>query len=146
MLGATAGHTIREAVDASGEPPIPQLADLYDSNADPAPTSEFWKLSQLRENFRTEYHEYWKSTRRLTACKRAVDGVILPIAAHAAAPEGSFKYYGLPIFLSVTNELCLTKPIQHTPQFQVFWTLRRVLSLLPLRIALWTMNSQATVR
>lgn len=94
MLGSTAGESIREAVNASGEPPIPQLADLFASNTEAASTSEFWRLSQLREEFRISYHAYWKSTRGRTDCKRAVDGVIMPIAAHAAPPEGTFKYYG----------------------------------------------------
>lgn len=33
----------------------------------------------------------------MTMCKRAVDGIILPVAPHTAAPEGSFKYYGLKV-------------------------------------------------
>ncbi|KAF2095394.1 amidase [Rhizodiscina lignyota] len=94
ILGSTAGEEVRKAIHASHEPPIPQLSELFGSgDMEPSPTSEFWKLCDMREAFRAQYHEYWKSTRELTACRRAVDGVILPTAAHAAPPEGTFKYH-----------------------------------------------------
>lgn len=95
ILGSTAGTEVRSAINASHEPPIPQLADLFNSgDLEPSPTSEFWRLCQIREDFRAQYHQYWKSTREVTRCRRAVDGVILPVAAHAAPPEGMFKYHG----------------------------------------------------
>ena len=95
ILGSTAGQDIRDAVHASKEPPIPQLADLFKSkDSYPLPTLEFWRLCQKREQFRAEYNSYWQSTQEVTSNKRPVDGVILPVAPHAATPEGLFKYYG----------------------------------------------------
>lgn len=95
ILGSTAGKNVRAAIEASGEPPIHQLADLFKgAESKPLPTSQFWDLCAWRKQFQRQYHDYWRSTRELTASKRAVDGVIMPIAPHTAAPEGSFKYYG----------------------------------------------------
>ena len=95
ILGSTAGKSVRAAVEASGEPPIHQLADLFKgAESKSLPTSQFWDLCAWREQFQRQYHDYWRSTRKLTASKRAVDGVIMPVAPHTAAPEGSFKYYG----------------------------------------------------
>ena len=95
ILGATAGEVIRKAVRASGEPPIPQIASLFSgTESTSCSTAEFWSLCQSREKFRQEYQEYWDSTKDLTLSGRPVDGVILPVAPHAAPPEGNFKYYG----------------------------------------------------
>lgn len=95
ILGSTAGNSVRAAVEASGEPPIHQLADLFKGpEGKPLSTSQFWDLCTRREQFQRQYHDYWRSTRELTVSKRAVDGVIMPVAPHTAAPEGSFKYYG----------------------------------------------------
>ncbi|KAK3064060.1 hypothetical protein LTS18_010431 [Coniosporium uncinatum] len=118
ILGSTAGQAIRDAVNASGEPPIPQLADLFsDSDIDSSSTTEFWKLCSLREQFRSRYHAYWKSTSDLTACKRPVDGVIMPVAAHAAPPEGSFKYYAWTAIPSMLDYTAGSLPVTFADRF-----------------------------
>lgn len=102
ILGSTAGQAIRSEVKASGEPPIAQLMDLFSGDSDSSLTSEFWKLCEWRAQFRDDYHEYWRASRELTAVKRAVDAVILPVAPHAAPPEGSFKYYGMSNMMTIS--------------------------------------------
>ncbi|KAF2761032.1 amidase [Pseudovirgaria hyperparasitica] len=111
ILGSTAGHAIREAVNASGETPIPQIEDLFNTASDPSPTSDFWELCEQRERFRTAYHRYWKSTQNLTASRRPVDGVILPTAAHAAAPEQSFTYFAYSAVPSMLDFTTGTVPV-----------------------------------
>ena len=83
------------AIDASGEPPLPQLLRWYrDSDTQAAPSSEFWDLCRRRDEYRTAYNEYWTSTQGKSAYERPVDGVILPVAPSAATEEGLFSYYG----------------------------------------------------
>lgn len=88
---------MRDAINASGETPMPQLSDLFARESEPLSTEEFWNLCQRRDEYVRNYHKYWKSTSKLTRSGRNVDGVILPVAAHAAAPEGLFKHYGASI-------------------------------------------------
>ncbi|KAH7109600.1 amidase signature domain-containing protein [Dendryphion nanum] len=119
ILGSTAGQSVRAAVQASGEPPIHQIADLFNSNQSTSlPTSEFWKLCSWREQFQKQYHEDWKLTRERTVCKRAVDGIILPVAPHAATPEGCFKYYAYSAVPSVLDYCTGVVPVTFADRFK----------------------------
>ncbi|KAF2703356.1 amidase [Pleomassaria siparia CBS 279.74] len=119
ILGSTAGQSVREAVKASGEPPIPQLADLFTNNEGTSlPTCEFWKLCSWREQFQQRYHDYWKSTRERTICRRVVDGVILPAAPHVAPPEGSFKYYAYSAIPNVLDYTTGVVPVTFADRFK----------------------------
>jgi amidase len=95
IFGSTAGQEIRRAIDASGEPPMQQMRAWYDTQAKPSSSDEFWDLCQRRHQYREEYHRYWMNSRKRSASKRLVDGVILPVAPSAAAEEGLFSYYGM---------------------------------------------------
>ncbi|KAH6864999.1 amidase signature domain-containing protein [Alternaria rosae] len=118
ILGSTAGKNVRAAIEASGEPPIHQLADLFKgTESKPLPTSQFWDLCAWRKQFQRQYHDYWRSTRELTASKRAVDGVIMPIAPHTAAPEGSFKYYAYSAVPSVLDYTTGVVPVTFADQY-----------------------------
>ncbi len=94
ILGSTAGKEVRKAIDASGEPPVPQLRDWYDNDdVEPSSSAEFWDLCDRRDRYRADYHKYWTSTRDQNIWKRQVDGVIMPVAPTAAVEEGAFTYY-----------------------------------------------------
>ncbi|CAF9931207.1 MAG: Acetamidase [Alectoria fallacina] len=94
ILGSTAGKEVRNAIDASGEPPVHQLQTWYDNdNVEPSSSAEFWDLCNQRDQYRSEYNNYWTSTREKTVAKRQVDGVIMPVAPTAAVEEGCFNYY-----------------------------------------------------
>ncbi len=96
ILGSDGARGVRDALELSGEPPVPQLATwFYQQDNGPLPTTEFWALCQKRATYRSEYQEYWNSTKEKTLSKRPVDGVILPIAADAAAQENSLTYFGM---------------------------------------------------
>lgn len=82
---------MRSAIDASGEPPVPQIREWYSqTESEPLSTTDFWNLCRQREQFRAEYKKYWNSM----AGVRAVDGVILPVAPSAAAESGAYMYHG----------------------------------------------------
>lgn len=94
ILGSTAGKEVRNAIDASGEPPVHQLQTWYDNdNVESSSSAEFWELCDQRDQYRSEYNKYWTSTRERNVAKRQVDGVIMPVAPSAAVEEGCFNYY-----------------------------------------------------
>ncbi|MCJ1436725.1 hypothetical protein MMC27_006107 [Xylographa pallens] len=94
IFGSTAGASVRQAIDASGEPPLPQLLTWYrDIESQPASSLDFWDLCRRRDEYRAAYNEYWASTQARSAFKRPIDGVILPVAPSAATEEGLFSYY-----------------------------------------------------
>ena len=95
ILGSTAGQTVRNAIDASREPPVEHLKEWYqNTEQEPSSTADFWKLCEERESYRARYNEYWNATRSRTRSKRPVDGVIMPVAPTAAVEHMQFKYYG----------------------------------------------------
>ena len=96
ILGSTAGKEVRNAIDASGEPPVSQLRGWYDNDtAEPSSSADFWNLCDRRDQYRAEYNNYWASTREKNIFKRPVDGVIMPVAPTAAVEEGAFTYYSM---------------------------------------------------
>ena len=96
ILGADGARGVRNALKLSGEPPVTQLATwFYQQDNGPLPTTEFWKLCQKRSTYLSDYQQYWNSTKENTLSKRPVDGVILPVAADAAAQENSLSYFGM---------------------------------------------------
>ncbi|KYG41620.1 hypothetical protein M433DRAFT_75476 [Acidomyces richmondensis BFW] len=103
IFGADSGKCIREAIDASGEPPVAQLKDWYSQgNVDSLPTAEFWELCHALREYRRQYAEYWRHMGGLTRSGRQIDGVIQPIAPSTAVRDGEFHYYG---YSAITNVL-----------------------------------------
>jgi len=94
IFGSTAGREVRAAIDASGEPPMPQLQAWYNEDAqDSLSSKELWSLNQQRDEYRAAYHKYWTDSRERTLSRRQVDGVILPVAPTAAVQHDTFSYY-----------------------------------------------------
>ena len=108
IFGSTAGQAIRDAIAASGEPPIEQLRSWFDGqDTEPSTTTDFWALCSQREQIRAAYHKYWNSTKEMTRTGRPVVGGILPVAPSASGEEGKFGYYGewvLGELFSVSNQ------------------------------------------
>ena len=136
ILGSTAGKEVRDAIDASGEPPVHQLQTWYDNdNVEPSSSREFWDLCHQRDQYRSEYNKYWTSTREINVAKRQVDGVIMPVAPTAAVEEGCFKYYSKSLGMSYLN-LLAHKYSKPTPALSTFSTTLQAAFPSPLQIVL----------
>ncbi|THX94769.1 amidase [Aureobasidium pullulans] len=105
IFGSTSGKCIREAIDASGEPPVDQLKEWYNqADTGSLPTEEFWKLCEEMQIYKRSYMEYWLSASAETVSGRPIDGVILPVSPNAATREGTDRYFG---YTAVANALDL---------------------------------------
>ena len=103
IFGSTSAIEARRALDASGEPPLPQLADWYQNlNMEPNTTSEFWELCAQLRAYRTQYRAYWNRVGESTRSGRVPDGVILPVVPSLAVRPGEFHYYG---YAAIANVL-----------------------------------------
>ncbi|KAK3117696.1 hypothetical protein LTR53_000724 [Teratosphaeriaceae sp. CCFEE 6253] len=103
ILGSTSGVEVRTALNASGEPVIPQLQDWYQNqDMEPSSSSEFWALCAAREQYQTQYKAYWNSVGATTRSGRTPDGVILPVAPTLAVRPREFSYYG---YSAIANAL-----------------------------------------
>ena len=107
------GKDVRDAFALSGEPPVPQVADLFGPSG---PTEEF-TASRIAANnvamreWRKAYMDYWNSTAALTGTGRPVDAVVCPLAPYAAARRGMYDYYGYSIFVNALDYTCVVVPV-----------------------------------
>lgn len=106
ILGSTSAREARAAINASGEPPIPQIKEWFDGeDVEPNSTAEFWELCAQRDRFCKDYKAYWNSVGDQTLSARAPDCVILPVAPTLACRPNEFLYYG---YSAVANTLDYT--------------------------------------
>lgn len=104
ILGSTSAAEARTAIDASGEPPIPQIADWYQhQDMEPNTTAEFWALCAQLDDYRARYKKYWNDLGTSTRSGRRPDGIILPVAASLAVRSGDFQYYGYSAIANVLD-------------------------------------------
>ena len=104
IFGSTSAREAREAIDSSGEPPIPQIADWYhNQDIEPNSTADFWELCHQRNEYCSRYKAYWNKTGGSTRSGRVPDGVILPVAATLAVRPGEFQYYGYSAIANVLD-------------------------------------------
>lgn len=104
ILGSTSAIKAREALDASGEPPIPQIADWYKSeDIEPNTTVDFCRLCEQLFQYRAQYKSYWNSVGEITKSGRIPDGIIMPVAPTLAVRHGEFRYYGYSAIANVLD-------------------------------------------
>jgi amidase len=104
IFGSTSAMEARNAIDASGEPCIPQIADWYQTqDMEPNSSAEFWQLCAELKSYRTRYKAYWNSSGGSTRSGRCPDGVILPVAATIAVRPGESQYYGYSAIANVLD-------------------------------------------
>lgn len=104
ILGSTSAVNARTALDASHEPPIPQLLDWYEhQDMEPNTSADFWTLCDQRRDFCARYKAYWNNMGDTTRSGRVPDGVILPVAPTLAVRPGEFHYYGYSAIANVLD-------------------------------------------
>ncbi|KAK6386343.1 hypothetical protein LTR65_009068 [Meristemomyces frigidus] len=113
IFGATSGLSIREAMEASDEPPIPQIKEWYEQgNVEGLSAAEFWELCYARTEYRKRFADYWRNMSERTRCGRAIDGVIQPVSATTAVREGESHYYGYSAVANVLDLPAAAFPVQ----------------------------------
>ncbi|EME40421.1 hypothetical protein DOTSEDRAFT_135975 [Dothistroma septosporum NZE10] len=104
ILGSTSAIEARQALDASGEPSIPQLHEWYENqDMEPNSTAEFWNLCAERKRYCAQYKSYWHSVGDSTGSGRVPDGVVLPVAPTLAVSHGKVSYYGYSAIANVLD-------------------------------------------
>ncbi|KAG6364517.1 hypothetical protein INS49_006118 [Diaporthe citri] len=83
-----------EALQLSGEPPVPQIARLFEGGGPkpPIPLPEYEDVVVLMKEYRTNYQEYWASSATRTLSGQPVSAVIQPVSPYAAVLPGKFYY------------------------------------------------------
>lgn len=95
MIGADGARDIRKHIQLSGEPPVQQLEKWFFDTDDVHSLSidEYWALCKSRTDYIASYQSYWKATANISSQGFPVDGVIMPVTAHAACFENELDYF-----------------------------------------------------
>ncbi|KAH7048395.1 amidase signature domain-containing protein [Macrophomina phaseolina] len=92
------GREEAAAIEASGEPWRPLSKFIIKENPhvpkEPYSVTDIWRLTRLREQYRTEYAEQWNATATGEDGDGMVDVILCPVGPGAAPPVDNAKYWG----------------------------------------------------
>ncbi|KAF5872640.1 putative acetamidase protein [Botrytis fragariae] len=106
IYSSDAGQDIRTDLSASGEPPIPNIADFANTTDPPLSLNELWDINLQRWAYQCEYLEQFRIMEEKLG--REIDAIVTPVAATAAVRHDRFVYYG---YTSVINLLDFTSVV-----------------------------------
>lgn len=73
--------------------------------------SQVAALNVAKRNYQKEYMDYWNSTATLTGTGRPVDGLICPLAPHAAVIPTQYEHVGYTTFVNVLDYTSISVPV-----------------------------------
>ncbi|KAJ5173158.1 hypothetical protein N7492_005751 [Penicillium capsulatum] len=103
------GTDLRHHLGLSGEP-RPKQVIVCDSRPE-LKASEIAALNVAKREYEKEYMDYWNSTAALTETGRPVDGVLCPIAPHAAAIPEHYRSLGYTSFVNLLGYTSVVIPV-----------------------------------
>ena len=68
-------------------------------------------LNIAKREYQKQYMDYWNSTAELTGTGRPVDGVLCPLAPHAAVIPNQYKHVGYTSFVNVLDYTSVSIPV-----------------------------------
>jgi amidase len=90
---ADGGEDIRSAIEAGGEPFLPQVESLV--NEDSAlSVFEYWQLNRRKWRLQEAYCAKWNASGSLTSTGQEVDLLLTPAMGHVAVPHNCYKWVG----------------------------------------------------
>ncbi|KZF19210.1 amidase [Xylona heveae TC161] len=113
-FAADGGIDIHQALQQSGELPVPQLAVSYGEKLGHLPVgsvSDLWGTNQQKYNYQTRYLEYWNSTAARTRTGQPVDAIISPVAPTASYRPSEGMYFGYTGVYNVLDYSTVVVPV-----------------------------------
>ncbi|KAH8651267.1 amidase signature domain-containing protein [Xylariales sp. PMI_506] len=104
---ADGGEDIRRAVDAGGEPFVPQIKAFVDRGR-PISVYQYWQVNKKKIATQQAYHDMWDNVRSPSG--RPVDVLLVPTMPHTAVPHGSCRWTGYTKVFNFLDYTALTFP------------------------------------
>ncbi|KAJ5612581.1 hypothetical protein N7510_005775 [Penicillium lagena] len=108
------GADMRHQFGLSGEPKPPQV--IVEENGTELTTSAIAALNVAKREYQKRYMDYWNSTAELTGTGRPVDGVVSPLAPHAAVIPHHYHSVGYSSFVNVLDYTSVVIPVTSADQ------------------------------
>jgi amidase len=96
-------------LNASGEPAIPNIADLVNPNLPKMSINEVWQVQLDKWNYQSEYLA--KIREFETKIGQELDAIIAPITPTAAIRHNQFKYYGYASAINILDFTSVVVPV-----------------------------------
>lgn len=103
------GTDFKHHFGLSGEGQSQQV--IVDENGIELKASEIAALNISKREYQKLYMDYWNDTMALTGTGRPVDGVLCPLAPHAAVIPGQYKHVGYTSFVNVLDYTSVSIPV-----------------------------------
>lgn len=105
----TTSQDILSTLALSGEPVIPNIADLVNPLLPGVDINELWDIQLKKWDYQVEYLEQWRL--REEEIGKEIDAFIMPVAPTAAVRHDQFKYYGYTSIINVLDWASVVVPV-----------------------------------
>ncbi|CAH0027283.1 unnamed protein product [Clonostachys rhizophaga] len=109
VYASDGGVDVHKTLEESGEPPIPNFADLLNPSLPKATMNELWDVQLQKWNYQCKYLEAIRAFE--TKHGRELDAIIAPITPTAAVRHNQFKYYGYATAINVLDFTSVVVPV-----------------------------------
>lgn len=103
------GADINHHFGLSGESKAVQV--IIDDNSTPLTITKLAALNVAKRDYQKRYMDYWNSTAELTGTGRPVDGLLCPLAPHAAVIPTEYHYVGYTSFVNLLDYTSIAVPV-----------------------------------
>ncbi|KAL1985127.1 hypothetical protein VTN96DRAFT_8256 [Rasamsonia emersonii] len=103
------GADVRRDMDASGEPPVPNINDLLGYSNRAFDINELWDVNLQKWRYQCEYLDKWRELEEKLG--KELDAIIAPITATAAIRHDQFRYYGYSAAINTLDFTSVVVPV-----------------------------------
>lgn len=96
-------------MNASGEPPIPNIQNLLNPSIPKTDLNDLWKIHLQKWEYSMEYLDQWRDLEEKLG--KELDAIIAPITPTAAVRHNQFKYYGYGTVYNLLDLTSVTVPV-----------------------------------
>ncbi|KAL3464648.1 amidase signature domain-containing protein [Aspergillus heterothallicus] len=114
VYASDGGVDIFGALKASGEPAIPNIADLVNPNLPKMNVNELWEVQLQKWTYQSEYLAKIREFEEKTG--KELDAIIAPITPTAAIRHNQFKYYGYASAINILDFTSVVVPVTFADQ------------------------------
>lgn len=96
-------------INASGEPAVPNIAAMLNSNTKKLDMNELWEAHLQKWTFQCEYLEKWMELEQQLG--KELDAIVAPVAPTAAIRHDQYRYYGYTTAINLLDFTSVVVPV-----------------------------------
>lgn len=108
IYAADGNEDVKRVLAEGDEPAIPNFAVLMGTDVKAATVNETWDVQLEKYHYQREHMEYWNQQNQEHG---RVDGIIMPVAPHAAVIHDQYVYYGYTSIINILDYTSVVVPV-----------------------------------